>query len=303
MVRRQYKDKGKKPAEGETDHKQQETQSSELAATKSDFVKLTTRTLLALVGIAGLVSGFLASSGKPYSALWMLGLTIAFALTDLEIYWFHELGHSSELSGLWLVWTLSWALFFICGSVYSVSTEKQPNMPIALVPQRPPPKTFTFQRAPHAVSNETILSFGGLHLGANGRGPLEVNGQTPFRLHNEKGRLFCDVRIYSLGSRQTIEIKDNMVSPLPPGWDGNSNDDGMEIVNERWEPMFQLFYETPNDIKIQGIIVVPPYVWLAKGEETDTYSFMSPMLPTAIEAFKLNRLFKYPSAMFQGVPN
>lgn len=277
-----------KRAEREAKRNQHQSEHHKLPATKSDFIRLTTRILLAAFALCGVVAGMLASFSRPHAALWVLVLTIALVLTDVEIYWVHELGHYSELSPLFLIWMGAVILFLMFGSVYSAFMEKQSPIP-------------TFQRvAPKALPGATI-SFGATFLGEH---PFTIRGrEPPFHVYEENGRVFCDVNTYSVGSEEIIEIKHNVIKSVPHGWDSNSNDKGMEIVNEDWQPVFQMYYETPTHLRIQGIIVAMPMVFLARGNDLRFFAFTSPDLPSAIANFKLNRLFKYPSSVFPGVPN
>jgi hypothetical protein len=174
---------------------------------------------------------------------------------------------------------------------------------VSAVPSTEEQRSPTFRRAIMAQPG-VILAFGGIDFHVGGNIPMLINGRIPFWVHfGEGGRLICDVQIYSIGTKQIISIGNNTVDPLPDGWDTNSNDNGMEIVNEDQQPVFQMYYESPTVIRIQGIVVVPPVVILAKGDLTRQIGFNSPALPDAIRSFSLPRFFKYPSALFPGVPN
>jgi len=193
------------------------------------------------------------------------------------------------------IWAASTIGFVLIGSAYSAFTGSVATVATVTTP--------TFRSAMVATPG-TSFAFGGLEVGLSGRGvPMLIEGQIPFTVYIEKGRLFCDVKVFSLGSHDPITIKHNVIESLPSGWDYNSNDRGLEIVNDAKQPMFQMYYETPTIIRVEGIIVVPPMVFFAQGESLVTIAFASPVLPEAIASFKLDRIFKYPSAMFQGVPN
>jgi hypothetical protein len=51
---------------------------------------------------------------------------------------------------------------------------------------------------------------------------------------------FVDVRIYGDTQYQVVEIKQNEFTK-PPNWDSNSNENALEIVNQKQEPVFQLY--------------------------------------------------------------
>jgi hypothetical protein len=259
------------------------------SASESDLVKLTRLVLAACFAISLAFAIGFCFAGKPNPATWFGALTLIFLLADLEIYWVHSLNHPHELSRMFEILAASLIGFVLIGSAYSAFTGSV--------------ATPTFRRAMVATPG-TSFAFGGLHMGLSDHAPpMLIAGQMPFTIYTEEGRLFCDVKVFSLGSHDLITIKHNVIESLPSGWDYNSNDHGMEIVNDARQPMFQMYYEAPTIIRVEGIIVVPTMVFLAQGDSLETISFASPALPEAIARFKLDRIFKYPSAMFQGIPN
>jgi hypothetical protein len=180
-----------------------------------------------------------------------------------------------------------------------------PEEPVA--PEEPQGSTFT-RVEPEAKPGLTV-DFG---ISASNVGTAFVfNGQVPFHIYQEGDRVFCDVKVYSVENRQPIEIKHNELQTLPPGWDSNSNDTGLEVVDEQHRPVFQMYYETPTELRIQGIIFVQPaMVVMVNGEDQETFDLSVSHTPEQeafvlqrISEFHLDRLFKYPSAMFPGVPN
>jgi len=246
--------------------------------------------LLIFAVMSGVLGGFTIWQYSHVGALWFEVLIVVLTI-----------GFLSELAWIFVCT----AIFALCMVALAIQ-QSLPPMPIPAQSQQsvavatPAP---TFHRAMEARPNAGI-AFGGLHIGRVGGFPIVVNGFVPFRVHTgENGQLICDVRIYSIGTKQIVEVKDNVIQNLPDGWDANSNQNGMEIVNENQQPVFQMYYESPTVIRIQGIIVTPPVVWLAKGEDTDMIGFRSPRLPDTIRQFSLPRFFKYPGDMFPGVPN
>lgn len=131
--------------------------------------------------------------------------------------------------------------------------------------------------------------------------PIGVGTQPPFRLYKEDDRLFCDVNTYWADG--VVAIRHNEVDSFPAGWDWNSNDIGLEIVNGDKMPMFQMYYENPHTIQIQGVFASGNIVFLADPYGLTSVPINSADLGQQIKAFHLPRLFKYPSAMFLGIPN
>jgi hypothetical protein len=118
--------------------------------------------------------------------------------------------------------------------------------------------------------NSLIVSLGGANIGPKGRMLDAIRAGIPtlifrsdvragkqvglFYLYIVDGRFYCDFTIYPNEDISPIVIKHNQLTkPLPIGWDSNSNADALEIVNGQ-EPMFQMYYDGPNKIAINGIL-------------------------------------------------
>jgi len=109
----------------------------------------------------------------------------------------------------------------------------------------------------------------------------------------ENNTLYADSEIFGGKNQQPIYINKNTLSLLPNGWDFNSTNKALEIVNENKIPMYQLIYKTPNHIEINGVFVAKGGLILAN---SDGIQF-NPPLPIPL---KLNRIFKYPSFKYDG---
>lgn len=296
LVTQGIPDKHDTKAEGKPQPKNHQTKRRELTTGESDFVKVLVRVLGLCIAISLAFAAGFYFAGKGNSAAWAAALTLMFAITDLEIYWVHSLGHASELSvmfEIWAVGTIVFAMVLTAGSalIKPMTVATTPTFGTAMAAR--PLMTFVFGGNEFASTPERI----------NGDEPFIINGQAPFVLSTENGRLFCDVRIFSIGTNEPIIIQHNQIENLPSGWDANSNENGMEVVNAADQPVFQMYYEGPTVVRIQGIIIAAPYVYLATRDALEWIGFNSPDLPDALKAFRLPRFFKYPSAMFPGVPN
>ena len=258
-----------------------------------------TEIFLAILTLLGVIlNGFSIYPYSHMSALWFeIALTIVAAgfLTDLPWAWY-ICGAICLCIGAIAARPILSAPAAVQPAQQAAATEPQLTQSVVA------PPTF---RSRMVARPEAGIAFGGIQFAASGI-PIVVGGFSgqPFRIHiGADGKLVCDVTTYSIRTARVIEIRDNVISPLPAGWDMNSNRDGMEVVNEKYQPVFQMYYESPTLIRISGIIISPPAVLLATRETTQMISFQDPYLADAIESFSLPRFFKYPSKMFPGVPN
>jgi len=128
--------------------------------------------------------------------------------------------------------------------------------------------------------------------------PLMINGVAPFELYVSKGKLFVDTALWSGPDKPLIEIKHNEFTVRAFGWDRNSDNQALEIVDDRKRVMFQLIYDAPYKVTVNGIVPTNAGVWLAGPEGT-----IQGASPEQIAKFALRPIFKYPSNQFPGVRN
>jgi hypothetical protein len=125
--------------------------------------------------------------------------------------------------------------------------------------------------------------------------PFNLSGFHPFHVYVENGKLFADVKVYGGANLPPIEVLHNEFVVRPPDWDRNSNSTAMEVVNERRFPVFQLIYETPSRIRVNGIFPFPGGLILATGDRSEVYMGKIPPI-----SFPLKRIFRYPSWKYPG---
>jgi hypothetical protein len=118
----------------------------------------------------------------------------------------------------------------------------------------------------------------------------------PLLIYVKDKKPYVDATV-STGLLVPIELKANKLVGYPPGWDYNSNDRAIEIVNDKQLPVFQLIYNRPNHIVINGIFLVrdtpngPPNIYVAN----EAGITINPTSPDS-----LRRVFKYPSWQHRG---
>jgi hypothetical protein len=85
--------------------------------------------------------------------------------------------------------------------------------------------------------------------------PFALPGISPLKVYRESETTFVDVTLYGGTTTSPLEIRRNeFVDRTPPGWDRNFSDAAIEVVNENGYPVFQLIYETPSCIRINGVL-------------------------------------------------
>jgi hypothetical protein len=90
-------------------------------------------------------------------------------------------------------------------------------------------------------------------------------------------RLFVDVEIPFINQRRRISMDTNMdltLTNLPRLWDVNYDSNKLEVVNEDTNPVLQVIYESPSDVRVNGVYIVNTF---------DVYEAFD-SLPTSISA-------------------
>lgn len=120
-----------------------------------------------------------------------------------------------------------------------------------------------------------------------------LGGYSPITVYLEGNRLYADFEMYAGVGHSPVEIKHNQFVVRLPQWDRNSNQSAFEVVNESLVPVFQLIYDGPNKIRINGIFPMPTGIMLA----SESGTVFNP-LPGQMATF--TRIFKYPSWKYPG---
>jgi hypothetical protein len=270
---------------------------------QTDTPKLLIRIIAGAFGLATVGAGVLLYAAKLCAALYLFGFCATLVAIDVELYWIYELNHSTEIGAIFVVWCAASAVFLATASTYDLLGPIRPET-VATQPITKP--IFSEGLALRSGTGHAMLHFGGmkgLSIGQNMGPPLKFGTQVPFRTYVENGRLFCDVVLYGDDpSAPAIEIKHNELDAVPRGWDVNTNGTiSLEIVDDRYRPRFQMYYQTPTDIVINGLLLSGNMIWIMS--HGLGYGINNPNLPRALQEFTLTRLFKYPSKVFPGVPN
>jgi hypothetical protein len=127
--------------------------------------------------------------------------------------------------------------------------------------------------------------------------PVVVGNYKPLKIYMENGKLYVDVYLYSGAKNHPIEVKHNEFVVRNSRWDRNFDSGALEVVNESKTPIFQLIYQNPYKIIVNGIFPIPGSGLIL----ADDYGFSFSNALEIPKSFSILRLFKYPSEKFQGI--
>ena len=93
-------------------------------------------------------------------------------------------------------------------------------------------------------------------------------------------------------------MREGESTPLPTGWDWNSDSNEFEIVDDQDQPVFQEIFVTPNFVWIRGAVQYGNEVFMTK----DTGEFWNePHGVFNVTDIGLDTKFEYPASKWPGV--
>jgi len=257
--------------------------------------KLITKLVTASVIVLGLITGVVYSH-HPTAGNYLIAAIVLLSVVDIELYYRHEIHTRSwEFDGLFLLPSGTWILFFIVAASYLLSggDRKIPLFTNGGLPVNQPDDVARI-----SLGSGMSISVPGLHEGEH------IPVAPGFSCALQKGTLYCDFNVLGRRLSPLISVRHNQLDkPLPPGWMSNNNDVALEIVDQDEDPVFQMYYEGTKEIAINGIFAGHGGVFIAGPKDFTIVTYNSPKLAAFLQTFKLRRLFKYPGAVFPGVPN
>jgi hypothetical protein len=123
---------------------------------------------------------------------------------------------------------------------------------------------------------------------------LTIDSYQLVSLYVDNHRLYADTVLYGGDKLPFVELKQNILVSEPQGWDLNFDSSSIEVVDERQNPVFQLIYKTQYLIVINGFLYFPGGFMFVN---EDGRTIMNPPTPAD---YSMNRLFQYPSSLYQG---
>ncbi|PYI92056.1 MAG: hypothetical protein DME97_11450 [Verrucomicrobia bacterium] len=86
--------------------------------------------------------------------------------------------------------------------------------------------------------------------------PIVMGDKAPITLYVENGEFFADFNAALLPGEHPIKLRHNELQGKPHGWDMNSNDSALEIVDENGAPVFQMVWADSAHIIVKGDFVL-----------------------------------------------
>lgn len=123
------------------------------------------------------------------------------------------------------------------------------------------------------------MNMGEMHWLDNGAslGGVGFGGFFPIRPFLKDGRVCIDADVFTgslpphLSSQLRINCNAIVRETLPWGWDYNSNERTLEVVNSNGAPTFQLIFDEPYHVIINGYFPIPDdEVWLIENSGLNT---------------------------------
>jgi len=79
-----------------------------------------------------------------------------------------------------------------------------------------------------------------------------ISGLPSFNVYILNRQLYTDVIFYGDAEHPLLQIRGNEPPELPVGWDFNRDALALEIVNAQKQPIFQMYYDTPFHMVLNG---------------------------------------------------
>jgi hypothetical protein len=188
--------------------------------------------------------------------------------------------------------------FIACATWYFnvPSVPSVPNETIVMSPIHPrPPPAFQLK------SDNVMIRFGNntfqyekSQLENTPFEPLEVNGYKPLALYLEKNMIYVNAKLYLPETSEPFIIIHNDFKEPPPGMDINYNASAIELVNDNKLVVFQMVYQTPTDIRINGIFFAGGGLIFV-----DEHGIREPFEPYT-RPYSVKPIFKYPAWQYPG---
>lgn len=118
----------------------------------------------------------------------------------------------------------------------------------------------------------------------------------PVFVRVRNGKLYADMTLYNLSCEPVMTLKDNNIALKHANWDRNMSEHALEVVDDQERPMFQLIYERPAKLKINGVFCTSHYIVYSDDHMLGGTRRGLP-LPSS---FQLKRIFRYPSWKYPG---
>jgi hypothetical protein len=126
------------------------------------------------------------------------------------------------------------------------------------------------------------------------REPFDFYGYKPVRIFEDNGNIYADFTVWGGVGQSPIKVRRNEFTVRPVGWDRNSNQNALEVVNANQVPVFQMIYKTESHIVVNGIFPTPGGLLVADEHGVRREGNLATM------PLSIHRIFKYPSWKYPG---
>jgi hypothetical protein len=122
-----------------------------------------------------------------------------------------------------------------------------------------------------------------------------IIGNIPAYLYVEDGKPYADFDIYNKPNEPVVKLRHNKLLNRPDKWEMNADEKALEVVNEKGQPVFQLYYKSRSHIVFTGLFVsnVNVPVLTTETEAIARWNFENVPYP-------IKPIFKYPASQYSG---
>jgi hypothetical protein len=117
-------------------------------------------------------------------------------------------------------------------------------------------------------------------------------GDVPAFLYAENGKPYIDIDLYGIPNEPPVRLRQNKLMNRPSLWDKNSDEKALEVVNEKGQPIFQIYYKTDSHIVVNGLFYNGFVPVLAYDEGISTGIDLDKI------QYPIKPIFKYPSEKY-----
>ena len=121
-------------------------------------------------------------------------------------------------------------------------------------------------------------------------------------------QIFLNIKWAPILGMPPLELTNNEISGLPTDWDCNHTSNGLEIINEKLDPILQFYYKDDTHLVLNGAITFTNegrsgVIFISPEEGVSVQSgvaFSKNELFKKVQSLHLKRLFKYPAWKYRG---
>jgi hypothetical protein len=151
----------------------------------------------------------------------------------------------------------------------------------------------------------TVNPDGSVGMGGNPDEPRSSNDEARLVVTVNDNQLFIDADLFTSPGEPPMRVRRNEISGRPlkkwedPGWDKQSSESALEIVNQDRFPVLQILYLDNAQVIVNGVFVSGERATILTNERTVVAQKSE--LNEFLKHFPIKRLFKYPAWKYKGL--